>query len=91
MILKKSSDNIQRTMKRTQGHYDYEKRVYDDLGVDPNFYIRFVKTALRQIKGNKCEKCSGTVWLDVHHSSKEVISIKTLLLLCKKCHVKEHM
>jgi len=74
----------------TEAHKKYWRSIFPELGVNSNFYQKFVKPTIRKIKKNKCEECSGQVWLDIHHASKELINVDTLLLLCKKCHVKRH-
>lgn len=48
-----------------------------------------VRPTLLSIRGNKCEKCSSTNNLDVHHTDYEVQTINTLQVLCRKCHLKQ--
>jgi len=78
-------------MTRTKGQYDYEKRMYNDLGVNFSHYRQKLVPQIRAMKGNACELCKGTKDLHVHHSDMDNININTLKLLCRKCHVKEHM
>lgn len=75
---------------RTQASYDYDKEMFLKLGVNRDFYYNVIRPQILKIKGNKCESCGNTNNLDVHHSSKKIINIKTLKLLCRKCHMKTH-
>lgn len=75
---------------RTQASYDYDKEMFTDLGVNKNFYYNFLVPRILEINGNKCGSCGNTKNLDIHHSSKKVINIYTLKVLCRKCHMKVH-
>lgn len=77
-------------MKRTESHRRYDRKMFDELGVNRSFYQSFIIPGVKRIKGNKCEVCGSTQKLEVHHSSKELINIDTLKLLCHVCHQKEH-
>lgn len=43
--------------------------------------------------GNKCEKCSSTRELHVHHINYKLlydVTMEDLMVLCEECHKKEH-
>ena len=66
------------------------KRDYPD-GINWAFWKNFVRPRVIEAKGGKCEKCGATKNLDLHHLDyKKEVSINTLLVLCRKCHIKEH-
>lgn len=75
-------------MSRSKGHDAYDERMFTQLGVKRWFYKSFVVPGIRRIKGNKCEECSSTDKLQVHHTSLELINKDTLKLLCFDCHKK---
>ena len=77
-------------MKRTKGHQDYDRRMFEKLGVAYSFWDNFVRPSVRRIKGNKCEVCSTDKDIQIHHSSLKDITINTLLLLCRAHHTERH-
>jgi 5-methylcytosine-specific restriction endonuclease McrA len=45
------------------------------------------------VKGNKCEKCHSTKQLNVHHITYDSLGNENshdVMILCKRCHKKEH-
>lgn len=57
-----------------------------------NLYLwnNFVRPVIYKIKGKKCEICGSTKNVDLHHTSYEAVDIKTIRVLCRKCHQKVH-
>lgn len=69
----------------------YQNRVYNELGIIPMFWARFVVPNVIRIKGNKCENCGQTKgMLDVHHNDLDELTINTLVVYCRKCHRNLH-
>ncbi len=64
--------------------------MFDVLGINFGWYIRFVRPTIMRMKGNKCSVCSSPNNLDLHHKDLELINIDTLIILCRKCHKRWH-
>lgn len=75
-------------MSRVQGHYDYEDRIYKQLGIQKMFFRRYIRPRVFEIKGDRCEHCGSTDSLQIHHTSYKEVTIHTLLVLCDSCHEK---
>jgi len=70
--------------------YNYKESVLFKSGVDDSFWKLTVVPAIKRIKGDKCESCGSKDHLDVHHTSYIEQTIKTLMLLCRSCHIEWH-
>ena len=52
-----------------------------------------VRLRVYKDRGHKCERCSSTIKLEVHHKTYKNLfnePLRDLLLLCQKCHKAEH-
>ena len=68
-----------------QYNWDLQK-----TGLNSEFWRKFVRPRVLEIKGNVCEMCSSKGKVDVHHTNYELQTIHTLKVLCRKCHKKLH-
>lgn len=75
---------------RVKGHYDYDERMFTEIGIDRGFYQSFIRPMILKLKGKKCQDCSSTKSVQVHHSDLKHININTLLVLCSSCHRGHH-
>jgi HNH endonuclease/NUMOD3 motif-containing protein len=54
---------------------------------------RLHRRLFRESRGNRCEDCGSTEWLDIHHidGEKHDHSEENLRLLCRRCHKRDHV
>jgi hypothetical protein len=67
------------------------KQKYMEYLVSPHWQELRVQTIAE--RGNKCERCGGEVKIDLHHKTyknKGHEKPEDLILLCRKCHEKQH-
>ena len=59
-------------------------------GVTQSLWENIIRPTCLKKAGYKCSKCPATEGLDVHHTDYDNQTIDTLIVLCRRCHRKEH-
>ena len=66
------------------------KKVIKEYGINETFYRNIVMPTIRRKYNYMCANCKSKKYLDIHHISYEKQDINHMILLCRKCHKKEH-
>ena len=75
---------------------NYSKETWNKLSKLPHAEafrsFRIARKILLDEKGKKCEICGSEEKIHVHHKDADILnnSLSNLLIVCQKCHFKEH-
>lgn len=72
-------------------HKNWKTDYLTHLGISKEFWTTIIRPLLLKMHNHKCQLCGQKNKLDIHHTNYNDFTIKSLMVVCKKCHNHIHL